>query len=87
MTTNFCKLMVLSNYINVLCCFGFANILIFYYTIYANTKKYTATRCGIFTIFCVKLAYLQAHHRQVVIRISTCTVFLNLTLKFLNDLH
>ena len=39
MTTNFHKLMVLSNYINVLCCFGFANILIFYYTIYANTKK------------------------------------------------
>ena len=29
MTTNFHKLMVLSNYINVLCRFGFANILIF----------------------------------------------------------
>ena len=29
MTTNSHKLMVLSNYINVLCCFGFANILIF----------------------------------------------------------
>ena len=29
MTINFRKLMVLSNYINVLCCFGFANILIF----------------------------------------------------------
>ena len=39
MTTNFLKLMVLSNYINVLCCFGFANILIFYYTLYAKTKK------------------------------------------------
>jgi hypothetical protein len=39
MTTNFHKLMVLSNYINVLCCFGFANILIFYYTLYAKTKK------------------------------------------------
>ena len=39
MTINFRKLMVLSNYINVLCCFGFANILIFYYTLYANTKK------------------------------------------------
>ena len=39
MTTNLHKLMVLSNYINVLCCFGFANILIFYYTLYANTKK------------------------------------------------
>ena len=51
MTTNFHKLMVLSNYINVLCCFGFANILIFYYTLYAKTKKYTATRCGIFSLF------------------------------------
>ena len=39
MTTNFHKLMVLSNYINVLCHFGFANILIFYYTLYAKTKK------------------------------------------------
>ena len=39
MTTNFHKLMVLSNYINVLCCFGFANILIFYYTLYAKIKK------------------------------------------------
>ena len=87
MTTNFCKLMVLSNYINVLCCFGFANILIFIIHYTQIQKKYTATRCGIFTIFCVKLAYLQAHHREVIIRISTCTVLLNLTLKFLNDLH
>ena len=39
MTINFRKLMVLSNYINVLCCFGFANILIFNYTLYAKTKK------------------------------------------------
>ena len=39
MTTNFHKLTVLSNYINDLCCFGFANILIFYYTLYAKTKK------------------------------------------------
>ena len=39
MTTNFHKLMVLSNYINVLCRFGFANILFFYYTLYAETKK------------------------------------------------
>ena len=51
MTTNVHKLMVLSNYINVLCCFGFANILIFIIHYTQKQKKYTATRCGIFSLF------------------------------------
>jgi hypothetical protein len=39
MTTNSLKLMVLSKYINVLCCFGYAKKTNFFDILYVKTKK------------------------------------------------
>ena len=65
---------------------NFHKLMVLY--IIRKNKKNIPQRVAVYShYFCVKLAYLQAHHREVVIRIGTSTMLLNLTLKFLNNLH
>ena len=68
--------------------FWFRKYIDFLLYIIRKNKKNIPQRVAVYShYFCVKLANLQTHHREVVIRISTSTMLLNLTLKFLNNLH